>query len=218
MPSFEVYREEMQRNLVLMSRTANGIVDTSASPDKAGFMLIQSGNEAKEIAMRNVEKALRYIYDHRCDAFPDADAFRRFLLQIAKIVNAGVLPADHLMRSGMDSDIYKYVRVQFVPDVFSDYLQTIHQKINAVPYDAVEAACFSEYAINLTGHFFADGCGKCAMLTAAFLLMRDNLHLPNYRSVDEYYHAKQFYPDAVGSDYIDKKTYETFLCYYRTLF
>ena len=218
MPSFEDYRKEMQRNLVLMSRTANGVVDTSASPDKAGYMLIQSGDDAKKIVARNVDRALEYVYAHRNDVFPDTEALRRFFLHIAEIVNAGVLAADHLMRSGLDSDIYKYVRVQFVPDVFADFLVRILGKINAVSYDAVEAACFCEYAVNLTGHFFADGCGKCAMLTAAFALMRADLHLPDYRSRDEYYRAMQNYPGSVGSDYIDEKTYSAFLAYYRTLF
>ena len=216
MPSYENYRLEMDRNLMLMSRTANGIVDTSASADKASYMLIQSGENAAKTAQRNVQNAFQFIYENRSIAFENADALRRFLLKIAAIVNDGVLQPDHLMRSGADSELYHYIKIANLPAVFASFCDTLLKKIQAVPYDAVEAACFAEYGINLTGHFFADGCGKCAMLTAAFLLMRADLPLPDYRSREEYFQAIQAYPKEVGTDYLDAPTYEAFLRYYRS--
>ena len=82
----------------------------------------------------------------------------------------------------------------------------------------MEAAATAEYYINLTCHFFADGCGKCAMATAAWLLMRGNHPLPVYPGREVYYGiSRQLRCAAVGSDN-DREDFSGFLRNYRNLF
>ena len=121
MISYETYQQEMRRNLLLMSRTANGVVDTSASADKAKYMLIQSGENAAKTVSANVENALRLVYEHRAYNFENAEVLKTFLLRIAQTVNAGVLTPGCLMRQGADSKIFRYVKIEFLPMVFDKF-------------------------------------------------------------------------------------------------
>ena len=82
----------------------------------------------------------------------------------------------------------------------------------------MEAAATAEYYINFTIHLFADGCGKCAMATAAWLLMRGNHPLPVYPGREAYYSiSRQLRCAAVGSDN-DREDFSGFLRNYRNLF
>ena len=59
--------------------------------------------------------------------------------------------------------------------------------LSSQSFEVEEIAAFSEYGINIVGHFFSDGCGKISMLVSTYVFMRFDLPCPVYTSRDEYY-------------------------------
>ena len=174
----EAYEDRAMANLRAMSRTANGEVDTSASADKKDRMAVTDGETAKALALRNYEAVLDMAWKNRYRVFSEASQMRAFIESLARQVNRGILKDGVLYRSGADSKKYNYTPVAEIEASASWFYEHLFALLCRDPYDPVEAAATAEYYINLTIHLFADGCGKCAMATAAWLLMRGNHALP----------------------------------------
>ena len=175
------------KNLQVMSRTANGFLDVSASRTKKDVMAVKSGNEASEIVLRNFEHAFQMAWENRYRIFENADDLRKFIENLAREVNRDILKDGVLYRGGEDTKKYRYlpvVRIQSSAEWFYNYLFDL---LCQDPYDAVAAAAAAEYYINIKTHFFADGCGKCSMIISAWLLMRGDCELPVYESRKDYY-------------------------------
>ena len=214
----ETYREQAMANLRVMSRTANGKVDTSASADKKDMMAVTDGERAKNLALRNVEDALIFAWDNRYRVFSGPEDLRAFIEELARQVNRGLLGDGVLYRSGADSEKYSYTLVARIETSASWFYEELFSRLCREPYDAVAAAAAAEYYINLTIHLFADGCGKCAMVTAAWLLMRGGHALPVYPGREAFYKVcRQPNSVPVGSE-DDEKRFADFLRYYRGLF
>ena len=116
----------------------------------------------------------------------------------------------------------KRYRVFSNPEYLRAFIEELARQVNRgllrEPFDAVEAAACAEYYINVTIHLFADGCGKCAMMTAAWLLMRGGHALPAYPGREDFYKVcRQPNSVPVGSEE-DEKRFADFLRYYRGLF
>ena len=214
----ETYRDQAMANLQAMSRTATGEVDTSASADKKDMMAVTDGEKAKELALHNFDDALNIAWANRYRIFSGPEDLRSFIQDLARQVNRGLLKDGILYRSGADSIIYNYTPVAKIEASTCWFYQQLFFLLCREPYDAVEAAATAEYYINLTVHPFADGCGKCAMVTAAWLLMRGNHALPVYPGREAYYGAcRQLRCAPAGSD-DDREDFAGFLQYYRSLF
>ena len=67
------YREEFRRNMMIMSRTANGKLDLSASATKADSMAAASAEDARDRALENTNRALEFLFDNRKRKFKSAD-------------------------------------------------------------------------------------------------------------------------------------------------
>ena len=220
------YLEDANRNLMNMSRTAHGAVDTSASSTKAEALNISSGEEAANLAKNGFDRAIETVYDARKTEFATPNELRSFVENIAATVNGGILKDGILIRSGEDSDKYPYVRIVNLPEAMDHFYQDFYTKLQNPNTDPVELAAFAEYNIDLTGHFFADGCGKTAKAISSFILMRANHKLPDYSRGEntdhkvnraEYYaHAPKQIPGINLAT--DQAAYENFVNYYRTLF
>ena len=80
-------------------------------------------------------------------------------------------------------------------------------------------AAFTEYEINIRGHFFSDGCGKSSIASAAWVLMLRNHPLPVYKGGYRAFYAYEP-PFRKGSrpEEEEKAFYERFLNWYRGLF
>ena len=205
-------------NLHAMSRTANGEVDTSASADKKDKMAVTDGETAKGLALDNVEDALELAWDNRYRVFSDSGDLRAFIEELARLVNRGLLRDGVLYRSGIDSEKYSYTPVARIEASARWFYEELFSLLCRETYDAVEAAAAAEYYINLTIHLFADGCGKCAMVTAAWLLMRGSHALPVYPGRETFYKVcRQPNSVPVGSE-DNEKRFADFLRYYRSLF
>ena len=65
----EAYIQQAMTNLHVISRTANGEVDTSASADKKDVMVVSSGEAAKDLALGNFQSALDLAWNNRYRVF-----------------------------------------------------------------------------------------------------------------------------------------------------
>ena len=213
----ETYREQAMANLRAMSRTANGKVDLSASADKKDMMAVTDGETAKDLALRNYEDALKLAWENRYRVFSNPGDLRAFLESLALQVNRGLLRDGVLYRCGADSQKYNYTPVAKIEASALWFYEHLFSLLCRDPYDAVEAAAAAEYYINLTIHLFADGCGKCAMVTAAWLLMRGSCALPGYPGREAFYSACRQFRCAPAGSREDREDFAGFLEYYRSL-
>ena len=213
----ETYREQAMANLRVMSRTANGKVDTSASADKKDMMAVTDREAAKDLALRNFDEALELAWENRYRVFSDAGELRAFLENLALRVNRGLLRDGVLYRCGADSQKYNYTPVAEIETSAHWFYEHLFSLLCRDPYDAVEAAAAAEYYINLTIHLFADGCGKCAMAAAAWLLMRGGCALPVYPGREAFYSVCRPFRRAPAGSKEDGEDFAGFLAYYRSL-
>lgn len=213
----EEYISQGLANLATTSRTAQGEIDTSASGSKGQDVEDLNSQEAADLAKENFEEALRSAFAQKERDFDSPAEVREFVENMAKIINGGILKDGVLIRQGQDSDKYPYTRLENLEAAMNSFYTEFTQRLADPDQDPVELAAWVEYSIDLTHHFFADGCGKTAKVISAFALMRSNKPLPNYSSRAEYYANAP--TKVVGQDAsVDKEQYDKWLGYYRTLF
>ena len=214
------YREQFRRNMMIMSRTANGKLDLSASATKKDSMAAGSADDARDLALENTERAIRFLYDNRRRKFKAAEELEELILETAKITNKGIVKEGCLFRSGEDSTKFNYTRIKDIPALWDGFVRVFYWMISEQYFEAVEIAAFSEYVINIVGHFFSDGCGKISMLISTYVFMRADLPCPEYTSREEYYRiaSRETVPSAedLRSIHADPD-YVKFVLYYMSL-
>jgi hypothetical protein len=204
------------QNLMKMSRTANGIVDVSASSTKKDVMLVSDGDEAARKANENFISAIEYCYANRKKKFADSAALRNFVESVGAKINQGIVKSGSLLRSGEDSLKYCYTRLQYMEEELDWFYENLLALISDPNTDPVYLAAFMEYYVNLRIHIFADGCGKSSIALAAWMFMlRDRLPV-SYDSRDSYYAHGPTGVYRCGSRE-DREDFDNFLAYYRTL-
>ncbi|KPJ86019.1 hypothetical protein AMJ57_00935 [Parcubacteria bacterium SG8_24] len=182
-PSRDYYVEAAQKNLEATSRTASGVVDTSASADKAEKMAGDlTAETAAERAKQNFKEATRELFDNREASFGSPEELRDFVENIALKINGGILKEGILIRGGADSTKYPYTRVADLEKAMAQFYQELHERLQDPEEDPVKLAAWAEYRIDLSDHFFADGCGKTAKAISSWILMRAGKRLPDYSS------------------------------------
>lgn len=212
------YVDQALRNLDTTSRTARGVVDTSASATKKDIMQIGSGAEAADMARRNVSDTMHQLYRERLQQFESPTELRSYIEDIARSINRGITAEDVVYRSGADAvNKYGYTRIADLDEAMDDFSTQLFDKLTDDTQDPLETAGWIEYRVDMTDHFFADGCGKIAKAISAWSLMRHAMPLPTYRSREELY---QHAPKAIrGEDAtVDQQGYDNWMTYYRSLF
>ena len=213
----EQYMSDAKRNLMAMSRTAQGIVDTSASAKKADSMTGISGEAAASTAQTNFETAINVAFDSKDRVFESPDDLRAFVEGLALQINDGIVKEGSLIRSS-DSDKYPYVRVANLGEQMDKFYQGLYDRIQDPNADPIESAAYAEFGIDFAGHFFADGCGKTAKVVSSYMLVRHNHPLPEYKGGRTAYYANQLKRIAGEDEQADANGYQKFLEYYRGLF
>ena len=213
------YLKQALENLQLTSRTAKGVVDTSASADKAekmaGGLTVEM---AAKRALQNFNNAIQYLFEHRQEQFDDSQKLREFVESVVKQINTGITKEDVLIRSGMDSTKFPYTKIVDLEPAMQQFYKELLRRLKDPKEDPKEIAAFIEYHIDPIDHFFADGCGKVAKAISAWSLMQKNFPLPHYRGRDEYY-ARARLENPTGDSITDKqRQWEQWLAYYKTLF
>lgn len=222
----ESYVDQALENLKKTSRTAQGIVDTSASPEKAGQMLVESGERAAELATKNYEDAFGYIEsivapdDKRGLAFKEPFDVRSIVDKIASKVNKGIVKSPHLKREH-DSEKFSYTRAANLDAAYDQFVSEMHRRLSDQNADPIETAAWIEWRANITDHFWTDGVGKISKALAAIPLIRAGLPLPKYRDNKEMYALAPKEPieakGKTGQAYLGREWLD-FLRYYRSLF
>lgn len=216
-PTLDDYLQGAQRNLMAMSRTAQGVVDTSASAGKAESMTGVSGDAAADLAQQNFDAAIRLAYENKDRDFASPAELRDFVESLATRINQGIVKDGQLIRS-TDSAKYPYVRIANLENYADQYYAGLYQRTLDPQADPIEAAAYAEFGIDFAGHFFADGCGKTAKAVSTYMLMRTDHPLPEYHGGRAAYYANQL-PQIAGEDpAADAAGYAKFLAYYRGLF
>jgi len=216
--SKEYYVNAAIENFRTTSRTAHGVIDVSASPDKSSKMNQSLMPEAiAKLAESNFIKVIDYAYNHRDDSFVEPEKLREFVDYMAKQINTGILKNDKLIREGDDSLKYPYTKIKDLFGAMIEFYKEFVIKLNDPKNNPIELAAWVEYRIDLTDHFFGDGCGKVAKAVGAWTLMKNNHNLPKYRSRKELY---DYAPKQIRgiNKQIEIDQYQKWLNYYKTLF
>lgn len=177
------YMRTAMENLAKTSRTAQGVVDTSASADKAAKMAEGlTDAEAAKKAKENYQKMMQRLFTERGRSFNSPEDVRAFVESVGGGINQGITKEGVLIRSGEDSVKYPYTKVADLPKAMEQFYKEFYQRLNDPHQDPVALAAWVEYRVNLTDHIFADGCGKSSLALVSFVLMRNNLPLPQFES------------------------------------
>lgn len=214
------YKEQYKRNLQIMSRTANGNLDVTASTTKKDSMAITNGEEAKNIVLENVDRAIEFLFENRDRKLTSAKDLENLILKTAQIINNGIVKEDKLFRSGEDSIKYPYARIKDIPLIWNWFIHIFYCVVKTRCFDAVEIAAFAEYVINEIGHFFSDGCGKISMLISMYIFMCNNLPCAQYTSREEYYQFCNRSSIPTVSElrgFFADREFKNFLSYYRNI-
>ena len=118
------YRGQFRKNMMVMSRTANGKLDVSASSTKIDSMAADSAADARNLAFRNTEQAIGFLYENRRRNFRSVKELEAFVLETAEITNKGIVKEGCLFRSGEDSTKYNYARIKDIPTMW-DYFMSV---------------------------------------------------------------------------------------------
>lgn len=209
------YERVARRGLHQMSRTAMGIVDVSAAKDKAASMATLSGEQARLATEASLTRAVDWMHQNRLTVFSNPSELRVFVEELARIITDGVLKPGHLIRTH-DSDKYPYTLVKDLGPAMEQFYDELHARM-ALRESPRTLAPWIEYRVNLSDHFFADGCGKASQLMAGFVCMRAEHPLPLYRTSKEYYALNGTIRRGID-DKADTNTLQRFTAYYQKLF
>lgn len=214
--SREDYLKQALENLRITSRTAKGVVDVSASPDKTRE--IQEGLSEQEAADRttaNLKEVIEQLYEQKDHQFKNPEELQTFIEDVARHINKGITKEDVLIRSH-DSDKYPYTKVENLSQEMKQFYEEFFARLQNPSEDPESLAGWIEYRLDLTDHFFADGCGKTSKAISAWTLMRSNHRLPQYRSREELY---QHAPTQIRgtNPEVNQKEFELWIEYYKSL-
>lgn len=214
------YLDQAMGNLKKTSRTAGGVVDTSASKEKADKVVEGlTGAQAAEHATRNFEGAIKDVYRaSKSLGQQSPEAITGFVDNLSKKINQGITKEGVLLRTD-DSPKFPYTAVKNLPLARQQFAEELKQRLNDPNADPVETAAWIEWRVNLTDHGYADGVGKLSKAMAAIPLMKAGLPLPNYPDNKVFFqHASrsQYDPRNGGQSYLDD-SWKHFLGFYRTL-
>jgi len=176
------------KNLSETSRTAKWVLDASASENKQFKFENISPEDAWIKALENFQKLSEYIYENRNMQFVSVEEVKAFIENISKKTNEWILKPEYFMRDENPSldeatgkPKYAYTDKDGVQRTFDQFCEEFYNKLQDTNIDPLELSAWVEYRVNIKDHFFADGCGKTSILLSNFILMRNNISLPEIR-------------------------------------
>lgn len=210
------YIQQAFRNLQNLSRTAKGIVDVSASSDKAKVFRKLTSKQALDRTLFNFSKTINFLYSRKNIRFSSAEDLQRFIEDIAFRINKGVLKPNFLIRR-TDSEKHPYTKIKFLKKAMNQFYNEMFKRLLNKKENSKKLAAWLIYRIDLSNHFFADGCGKTSLAVSSWILIRANLPLPKYHSREEFYkHAPKHIRGSNSK--IDYQEFARWTKYYLSLF
>lgn len=213
------YLSQAMGNLKKTSRTAGGVVDTSASKGKADQMAEGlTGADAAQHAINNFEGAVRTVHDAATGGPQTPESVGKLADDLNRQINKGIVK-EGVLRRNDDSTKFPYTKVEDLPFAYKQFTKEFAKRLNDPNADPVETAAWVEWRANMADHFWADGVGKTAKALAMIPLMKAGLPLPNYPSNKEFFKFSQPAPydptDGPGA-YLDEH-WEKFRDFYKGL-
>lgn len=211
------YLDQSLRNLEITSRTAKGTIDTSASAGKKEKIADGlTADKAAQQALSNFKEAIEFLHQEKDKSFENPQQLRGFIEGIAIQINRGITKEGVLIRQE-DSPKYPYTKITDLEMAMEDFYSELFRQLQNSNGDPIETAAWIEYRIDLTDHFFADGCGKTAKAISSWFLMKYNAPLPAYRNRKELYENAPNQRRGENSE-ITEIQYKRWVNYYKSLF
>lgn len=174
----ESYLNDALRNIKALSRTAQGTISTESSAKKGDSLVKIDADKISQTAISNFTNTLVTLFNKRNIRIESPDDIKSLLLEAATSINQGIVTEGRLFRE-FDSEKYPYSHANQLEERLNVFAATLLEKIQNEE-DPKEIAAWVEYVIDLTDHYFSDGCGKTAKAMSSWVLMRADVPLPDY--------------------------------------
>ncbi len=135
----------------------------------------------------------------------DKQALKELVMNVAITLAEGVIKIDpsadintkhkNLLRTH-DTVKFPYTTSSELAEAFDDFCNELHQKITDIHAAkkntkkqklAKETAAWVEYRVNLTDHFYSDGCGKVAAVLSTFVCSLGGVNVPVFMDRKDYF-------------------------------
>ena len=180
---FTDFTAEVQRECHRMSRTSrSGSVDVAAAPEKAD--IVPAGLDERQVpetARANVAAAVGFLAGFSGDA-------RVSLVETNRRVTSALTRNPGEFRR-FDADRHRYAPAATVPRLFDEFADVVNGYLAADRLDDREVhrmLAATHWSVNLHGHFFADGCGRTAVVYGAWLYWHGRGTVPRLPERAEY--------------------------------
>jgi predicted ABC-type ATPase len=211
------YVDQAMVNLAKTSRTASGVVDTSASKEKAGKTAEGlTGDVAAENAKKNFASVVRSLYyKAHDDSLKTPEGVAKTIDEVNAAINRGITKEGTLLRTD-DSDKYPYTKVADLPLARKQFAEEFTKRLNDPEADPIETAAWAEWRIN-ADHAYSDGCGKTQRAMAAIPLMKQGIPLPTYDDNKKFFafFPKTPYDPKKGPETYTDEHFQKFLRFYK---
>jgi CRP-like cAMP-binding protein len=190
----DYFVKDALRVFLKTSRTAQGTIDTSATPEKAKEMKAGSGAETAVIAQRNLQQAMEKLYDERDRNFASPDDVKAWVVEISCILGKDILKDEALNEEGIlrTDDGPKYAPANQLRQLFGGFCAELFERLQKGVKDPVELAAWIEFKVNVTDHYLKDGCGKLSKALAMWALLRGKYGIPKYPDNKKYFNGQQY--------------------------
>lgn len=177
-------RTEVLTNMGAMSRTLQGIADTSSSIDKPE--LLMDGDELKLHAQDNAKRALEFAHQNRDLDLGNPGNIHMLVKGLWERFTEGIIEDNLGMLRSWETTHNQTTPIE-LPDRLRSFCYETAESFRDLNLNAQEIAARSEYIFDTEDHFLSDACGKVAQALSALILYQRGSTLPKYESRQDYY-------------------------------
>ena len=154
--------------------------------------------EIKQKVLSNFDEALKKAWNiSKNFTLMSPVEVKKFILYMAKIISQEFVQESELIRKH-DSLNYPYSESSKLEGLLTSFSEELFTRLSTIRVQknrqssklhntAIETAAWVEYRVNLTDHFFADGCGKVSLILSTFVLMSADKEMPLFLAQKEYF-------------------------------
>lgn len=179
----ENWIKEVLYSISELSRTTNGVSDTSSSVNKPSLEIKSEGELALH-TQQNLINALKYLWENRNNNFQSSDNVKLFIDEVARLISDGLLkPGQSLFRT-WDTK-FKQTRAVNIEKEYTQFCYWLFEALQTEKF--VETAALVEKRLDGKIHPFADGCSRTAKSISVYILLKTKIPVPKYPSREVYY-------------------------------
>jgi hypothetical protein len=157
-------------------------------------LISKDTSEIKFLIKRNIVEAIIMAYSFAGSEEFTAKSVQSFIETIYTTLNDGILKKESgdnmnwIYRShsgGKHPYLHENDVLEGVRGFYRNYSELLGSSANS--QNPSEIAAWVEYKVNLTGHYFADGCGKMASIISSIILMKHSHKIPVFKDTRDYF-------------------------------